>query len=144
VKPPGGHDFQLFGTLTGAAVATTPALVAPATTGTFLIPSANVGIIRSVVFLVNNILTTSSVLFSILYNRGGVEGWNQVPVLPRLASSVGSAYGPDETFLEVPENTAITVEIRVTDAAAYQVSMLAHGWFYPKEIHEAFTAGYPG
>lgn len=140
VKPPGGHDFQVFSTVTAG-----PAVTPVAFTGarsTFLIPTANVGVIRSVVFLVNGLLTTSNVLFSVLFNGGGVEGWNGIPVLPRLASSVSSSYGPEETFIEVPENTTVSLSVTVTDGVAYQVSALLHGWFYPTELANAFIDAY--
>lgn len=140
VKPPGGHDFQVWGTVSaGPGVAPVPFTGAPAT---FIIPQAQVGVIRSVVFLANGLLTTSMASFSILFNGGGVEGWVNVPILPRLASSVSSSYGPEETFIVVPEATTISLIATVLDGVAYQVSALLHGWFFDKQLADAFDSAY--
>jgi len=141
VRPPSARDFSISGTLAGATLATTPA---PIPGAAFTVPVGNVGVIRSVVFLVNGLLVTSQVSFTLTFNLAPVEGWTNIPVLPRAAASVATSYGPDETALPVPENNAIGVVVTVLDGGAYQVSALLHGWFYPKEIAQAFDAAYLG
>jgi len=141
VRPPSARDFTLSGTLAGAAVGTTPAVIPGAA---FVVPVGNVGVIRSVVFLVNNLLLTSQVSFTLTFNAGAVEGWSNIPVAARVAASVSTSFGPEETALPVPENTAIAVVVTVLDGAVYQVSTIIHGWFYPKEIGAPFDAAYAG
>lgn len=141
VRPPSARDFSISGTLAGAAVGTTPAAIPGAV---FVVPAGNVGVIRSVVFLVNNLLMTSQVSFTLTLNAAAVEGWANIPVLPRVAASVSTSFGPEETAIPVPESNAIAVSVRVLDGAVYQVSTIIHGWFYPKEIQAPFDAAYTG
>lgn len=140
VKPPSGRDFQFSGVLPTATAATTPAVIP----GAFSIPTDNVGVVRSVVFLVNDLLQSSRVFFSLEANNAALEGWGSLLVLPRLAGSVGVSYGPQETYPFVDENQTVRVTVNVTDAGSYQVSSTVHGWFYPKELHEQYLASIGG
>lgn len=136
VKPPSGKDFQFHGVISAATSGTTPAFVP----GAFTIPADNVGVVRSVTFLVNDLLQTSRVFFSVTDNAAPIEGWSNILVLPRLANSVALIYGPEETYPAVEENREVRVRVAVTDAGTYQVAASLHGWFYPLELHEAYLS----
>lgn len=140
-KPPGARDFNLFSTLAARTSVNTPALFP---TAQFQIPAGNVGVIRAVSLLVNNLLVTSDVRFDLLFNESAVVGWNNLTVNPRAAGSVEVSWTPEETFIMIPEGSVIDWRVRVIDAGTYQVSVGYHGWFYPVNLQLAADQAWTG
>ncbi|MGE0347375.1 MAG: hypothetical protein AB7N73_15015 [Gemmatimonadales bacterium] len=140
-RPPTARDFNLFGTLAARDSANTPALFP---TATFTLPSGNVGVIRSISILANNLLVTSDVVWTLLFNEAPVFGWNRLTINPRAAGSVEVSWTPEETYIPVPENARIDFSVRVNDGGTYQVSVAVHGWMYATALHVAAEAAYLG
>lgn len=137
VRPPQAREVNVEANATGYNNLNTPQVIAGST---FAIPTDNVGIIRSVVLSVNNLLTTSALVWRLRFDGVPVQGWNALTVFPRNAGSVSVAYGPDETFVFVPDGITIDVEILVgaADPNTYQAGVAYHGWYYDKKLAAAF------
>jgi len=141
VKPPQGIDFNPSGFATGLNNANTPVVV-PGTT--FALPSDSVGVIRSLVLTVNNLLLTSQILWRLRFNQNPVPGWNALTITPGAVAYFLYAFGPDEMYLTVPMDTTVDVEFQVlpADAAAYVAGAAYHGWFFDKGLAEAAERAY--
>lgn len=139
VRPPNAREINIGASGVGFTAANTPAVIVGSQ---FTTPPDNAGVLRSVVFSVNTLLVTSAITFSITFNGSPVEGWVNVPIFPRAAGSFSEAYGPDETFIFIPEQTGIEVSINVTDAGTYQAGCSYHGWSYPKRLADQFSTLY--
>ena len=97
-------------------------------------PQNSIGYIRSIQFDINDVVATTLVTFSLLFNEAPVPGWNNIRVFPRVASSVSISYGPEETFIRVPDGQTIALRVTVTDANTYVVGALYHGWHFSKSL----------
>lgn len=141
VRPPSAREINIDASGTGYNNANTPQTIAGSA---FTLPADNVGIIRSVVLSVNTLLTTSLLTWTLRFNGVPVEGWAGLTIFPRNAGSFSQAFGPDETFIFVPEQTTIDVQIGVdaTDANTYQAGVSYHGWSYPKRVADQFATIY--
>lgn len=141
IRPPQASEVNIDTSGTGFNNATTPVVLAGSA---FQIPADNVGVIRSVVLSVNNLTTTSQLVWRLRFNGVGVQGWNNLTIFPRLAASISVAYGPDETFIPIPDGVLIDVELVVlpADGNTYQAGVSYHGWYYGKELAEAFDQVY--
>jgi len=130
-RPPSATDFNMFGTLAGrTAVNTTPNNPGAIFPGAFQIPANNVGAIKSISILANNLLVTSNVLWRLRFNGAYVQGWNALTINPRAAGSVEVSWTPEETAIPVPESAVIDMVTQVLDLGTYQLSFSIHGWFF--------------
>lgn len=141
VKPPSGVDFVVSGNGAALTAVNTPAVLAGSV---FQIPENSVGVIRSVVLQVNTLLLTSNLLWTLRFDESAVPGWNLLTVFPAAIASFALAYGPDETYIKVPEGSQIDVQFTVLDAAAYAAGVTYHGWFFNKELADAAELPYLG
>lgn len=141
IRPPGAREINRDTNATGINAGTSPFVLPGAT---FTLPDDHVGIIRSVVLSVNNMVVTSQLSWGFFQNRSAVEGWSNLTIFPRAAGSVSVAYGPSETFIFLPEQTTLTVRVTVAaaDALTYQAGVSFHGWSYPKALAERFARIY--
>ena len=140
-KPPHATDFNLFGTLAGANIATTSP---PARLTTFNVPPNRVAVIRSISILANSLAVTSDIRWTLLFDDGAVPGWNSLTINPRAAGSVEVSWTPEETYIDVPEGSEIGVDVRVLDGGGpYQLSVSVHGWHYPTALAAVAAAAYP-
>lgn len=140
-KPPQGIDFNPAGFNTGLNNVTTPAVI-PGTA--YRIPAASVGVIRSVVLTVNNLLLTSQLLWRLRFNQAPVPGWEALTVTPGAVAYFLYSWGSGETFITVPPDTTIDVEfvVQAGDAAAYVAGASYHGWFFEKSLADRWEAAY--
>ena len=140
-KPPRGIDFNPAGFNTGLNNVTTPAVI-PGTA--YTIPAASVGVIRSVVLTVNNLLLTSQILWRLRFNQAPVPGWHALTVTPGAVAYFLYSWGSGETFITVPPDTTIDVEfvVQAGDAAAYVAGAAYHGWFFDKALADAAERAY--
>lgn len=140
VRPPGAREIYAQGDATGFNAAGTPAVIPGSQ---FTLPANHVGILRSVVLSVNTMLITSALTWTFRQDGIPIEGWGQLTIFPRAAGSVAEAFGPEETFIFLPEGgVTIDVFFNVTDAAAYQAGVSYHGWSYPKAAWDQFQGLY--
>lgn len=140
-RPPQAQDFNLFGTLVGATTATTtwPTVV----TGTaFTVPSGNVGVIRSLTVDVNTLLASSNIVWTLRFNGGPVEGWDALTLFPSNLARASLTWGPEETFIPVPEGAQVDVVVQVLDGATYTLGSSYHGWYYPVDLAERFAGAW--
>ncbi len=128
--PRGALDFQATGRGTVAGPNTTT--VVPNVS--FSIPQNAVGIIRSLEFDINAVTVLTDVTWSLLFNESPVPGWSNISLFPRAASSIAVSYGPEETFIWVPDGQTIQIQVTVVDAASYLIGALFHGWHFSKTI----------
>lgn len=130
-KPAAATDFNTFATQAGLDTAATPPPGFELAAAGFDIPPGNVGVVRAISLLVNNLLTTSDVRFTLRQDESPIPGWSNLTVNPRAAGSVEVSWTPEETFIEVNEGAALSWVVQVLDGGTYQVSVAMHGWFYP-------------
>lgn len=138
VKPPSGVDFNMDGTQAGITSAS-----GIVTLDTFQVPPGNVGVVRSFSLLANGLLTTSDIRWALLFDGVPVPGWNSLTINPRSGGSVEVSYTPDETYIRTPEGSLLAWTVQVLDGGTYQVSVSAHGWFYPAQLATLESAAYP-
>lgn len=141
VRPPGAREINIDASGTGFNAANTPQIIPGSV---FTIPANNVGILRAVVLSVNNMLNTSLLLWRFRFDGNPVEGWANITIFPRTVGYAASSYGPNETWIFVPEGSTIDVQIDVLpgDANTYQAGVTYHGWSYSKRTAELFTGLY--
>lgn len=141
IRPPQAAEINVNADGVGFNNATTPA---PIPGAQFQVPVNNVGVIRSLVLSVNNMLATSQLLWQLLFDGRPVQGWSRLTIFPRAAGSVSVSYGPDETFIPVPDGAGIDVQVVVdpADGNTYQAGVSYHGWYYSKDLADAFDDVY--
>lgn len=135
VRPAMAREINVDASGTGFVSGTTLIPGSP-----FTVPAQNLGIIRSVVLSLNNMLTTSAISWTLRSNGSAIEGWNQITIFPRNAGSVSVAYGPDETYIYLEEGVTVDAQVTVgaADPNAYQAGVTLHGWTYPKRLAQLF------
>lgn len=97
----------------------------------FAPPSGMVAVIDSLSILVDGIVITTNVQFSIAVNGALVPGFSQLALLPRTgATFAGLTLGP---FLRIPIPLGgkLTAQAVNVDGGAYNLGMQARGWFWP-------------
>ncbi len=104
----------------------------------FNVPQQNVAVIREINLNVNNLLTTSNIVFRLLFNSGPVEGYDDMRVFPRAASSVSIAFPAESTIIHVPEGARISLAVEILDAGSYQLGASHRGWFYSKDVAKRY------
>lgn len=85
------------------------------------------GVIRGFTLFVENPVTTTNVLWTLLVNGVPVPGANGVTILGRAASSVSR---PLSLLVFVPPRQRIDVRILNVDGGAYNVGADLEGWTY--------------
>lgn len=141
VRPPQALEIQVDASNTGFNNGNTPAVIPGSA---FQVPTNRVGVIRSFAMSVNAMVGASRLQWDLLFDGRPVQGWNGLTIFPRPAASVTVAYGPDETYIMVPDGTEISVRITVdpADGLTYQAGVSYHGWHYGKGLQDVFDAVY--
>lgn len=126
--PPNSTPFNLAANqaIVGVNQITTPAgLVLP-------IPQNCYGVINSVDLLLDSILITSNVLWTLRLNKIPIPGFAPITILGRNgAASVAKSWGP-QLRLVVPLGAEISVQIQNVDGAPYTAGTQLQGWFWPQ------------
>lgn len=123
----------------GFTAANTPA---PIPGSAFTLPASRIGVIRSLSFAVNNLLLTSAITFTVRINQSPVQGWARIPIFQVASPFLTTAYGPDETWIYVPESSTVDVEVNVTDAGTYQLGADYHGWHVDTGLNALYEEAY--
>ena len=131
MPPPTAQDF-----VASANVSVGPGPVT-VNIASFTIPRGSVGVIRSINFNINSMLVTTVVAFALMLNQGVAPGWS-VNVFPRVAASVSISFGPEETFIKVPDGSLVDLRITLTDAGTYLIGSTFHGWHFSKSVAEEY------
>lgn len=100
------------------------------------LPQGMPGVIRSYTLLVNGLLLTSAIQFSIRANNSPLAGVGNV-LMPQggVAVFIDSPDSPG-VFIKVPAGALIQVFAQVTDAVAYSLSFSLRGWMYNKTVED--------
>lgn len=130
---PEAQDFFGFATL---AVVTGPGTTAVLSLprGVINVASQNVAVVRSLTYVINSMLPTTDVFFTLRFNEAPVQGFDRLQAGPRSAASVGFSFTPEEVMIDVPEGSKIDQTVTVVDPGTYQVSASFKGWWYPKDV----------
>lgn len=133
VAPAGATDFVADARAGGLTSANTPAVLAPPLAGlvgdsTTDVPTGRVGVIRSLDLATQQITATTDVVWRLLFDGSPVQGWAPLTIFPQNAPGLVKSYGPDETYITVPEGSRVTVQVEVRDAGTYVLGVSYHGW----------------
>ena len=131
MPPPTAQDFSA-----SASQAVGPGPVQALITN-FTIPRGSVGVIRSINFNINNMLATTVVAIALTLNQGVASGWSY-NIFPRAAASLSVAFGPEETFIKVPDGSLVGFLVTLTDAGTYLIGGTFHGWHFSKNLAEEY------
>lgn len=131
VPPPTAQDFSASA---NQSVGPGPVTVVIAT---FTIPRGSIGVVRSLSFQINNMLVSTIVSFAFTLNEAPVPGWSY-SIFPRAAANVIVSFGPEETFIKVPDGALCGFQVTLTDAGTNLVGGLFHGWHFSKSVAEQF------
>lgn len=132
-SPP--YGFRSFNVSNNQVIG--PGPVTTVLTNTFRLPQGSVGVIRGLIFLVNNLLLTSQINFAVQINSGSVEGYDNY-VMPQAGMAV-YVDNPDNAYIDVPDNAIISVAVTVTDAVAYAIYAQVRGWYYSKSVADKWA-----
>ena len=109
-----------------ASVATN--IVQTAATGcTVVIPQGCVARLSSVNLYVDNLLTTSNITFSVLFDAAPLPGLSNIPIFPGV---VARAVENFEVFVRILRGGTLTVNFTNNDGGTYIVGAALGGWFW--------------
>ena len=97
------------------------------------LPPNMLGVIDQLQILLDGVLISSIVQFTLFINNAAVPGFNALTILPRNgATFVTSSFGP---FLRIgiPVGGIVSAQALDVDGGAYTVGMQARGWFWPMQ-----------
>lgn len=99
----------------------------------FTLPQTMVGVIDAIELLIDGIVITTSVVYSVMMNGAPVNGFNNLTILGRNgAQSVSKAMGP---FLrcEIPIGGTVQMQFTDVDGGAITMGAQLRGWFWPAD-----------
>lgn len=82
-------------------------------------------------------LVTTVIALALTINEGVAPGWSY-NIFPRAAASVALSFGPEETFIKVPDGSLVGFQVTLTDAGTYTVGGTFHGWHFSKSVAEEY------
>lgn len=113
--------------LVGAASSDRPAALQMA------IPTNQVGVIDALELLVDGILITTNIVYTVFVNGSPVQGFNNLSILPRNgAQSVSKSLGPFLRIL-IPLGGTIQLQFLNVDGGAVTMGAQMRGWYWPAE-----------
>ncbi len=114
--------------LTGPNVTSVPASLV------FNIPRNNVGVIREINLNINDMVAATVVTWSLRFNDGPVQGFDNLTLFPRIAASVSATFPPESTLINAPDGAKIDIQITLVSATSHLIGATFRGWFYSKEV----------
>jgi hypothetical protein len=133
------RDINRFGVITGATTGNTPAQLPGSP---FILPQGMVGVIRSIILDVNNLLPSSDLVWSLRFNQSPVQGWDALSIFPRNVAAAQLAYTAEETAIPIPEGVEVDFLFTVNDGGTYTAGATWHGWMYPADVAERFEGAW--
>lgn len=95
------------------------------------LPFDQVGVINALTISIDGILISTAVTFALIVNGAGVQGYNQLQILPRNgAAFVSLTFGPQLRLL-VPAGGTVAAFGNNVDGASYTLGIQAQGWQWP-------------
>lgn len=130
---PGHQEFNTLGSHASTGAETDTAI----TDAEFDVPANMVARITGIIFYVTNLLTTSNLTFTVRINNGPVQGYNNVFIFPRAASSVSNAF---DSYVDVPTGAKLTVTFSNLDGGTYGIGAGLSGYYWPEVAGKAWLA----
>jgi len=100
---------------------------------TFEIPDSNYGVISSIDLLLDSILITSNVLWTIFVNGMPVPGFAPLTILGRNGAASVSKSWPGPLRIVIPLGGQVSVQIVDVDGAPYTAGTQLYGWQLPQQ-----------
>lgn len=137
-KPISAQDIVMTTALTGVTVGPGP-VSNVVICGPQQLPQACIGVIKSLVFEINNMVLASQISFGLWINNGPAVGFGLVNITPRQAPFYGQAE-PELTIL-LPLASQFQIVASVADGGTYVLGANARGWFLTEENAAAYSLG---
>lgn len=131
--PKEGRGIFVEGNQAALTAANTPVVLAR-----FQVPPNDVGFIREVSLVINNMLITTNIIFTLRQDGGGISGYTNMRVSPRAAASVSATLPAENTVIFINDGALIELVATVVDAGTYQLGATFRGWHLPKKIAEQY------
>jgi len=96
-----------------------------------VVPESNVGIVRSVTLQITDMLASTVVSWSLMFNGAPVPGWNNLTIFPRVSPYVGNTY---DAFIRITKGGTLTFNYTNTDGGVYVLGAALSGWFWPQAL----------
>lgn len=123
---PGSKFFNILGQANTAA----PGVVALPATLHFPIEAQDMAVVNSVQLFCTNVLTTTAITYTLLYNQQGLTGFSGLGIFARVASSITDSFDP---ILVLEGPGVLDVNILNGDGGIYAVGMSYGGFTLNKE-----------
>lgn len=136
---PGAQEFNVEGDQASVAVENNTTI---ATLGPVIIPQGYRGVIRSVSLYIDNMLSTTNVVFSVLINGPGTSpsGYQNLRMFPRVAPFVGNTF---DSTVRITGPASLTVIFSNLDGGTYQIgaALSGHFWLISAQDHWKANGG---
>lgn len=100
---------------------------------TFALPSGMVGVVDALTLLIDGILITTNVVFTLSLNGALVPGFNNLTLLPRSGATFATLSLGPYLRIPIPLGGQITAQAVNVDGGSYTIGMQARGWFWPMQ-----------
>jgi hypothetical protein len=100
---------------------------------TFEIPDSNYGVISSIELLLDSILITSNVLWTLFVNGIPVPGFAPLTILARNGAASVSRAWPGPLRIVIPLGGIVSVQVVDVDGAPYTAGTSLYGWHFPQQ-----------
>lgn len=100
---------------------------------TLVIPKNCYGVISTIDLLLDSILITSNVLWTLLVNGFAVPGFAPITILGRNGAASVSKSWPGPLRILIPLGGQVSMTIQNVDGAPYTAGTQLYGWFFPQE-----------
>ncbi len=131
--PQEGKNFFEQGSQAGVTLAT--GLI---TLASFQVPSNSIAFVREISLVVNNMLTTTNIRFTLRQNGGGIAGYTNMVLTPRSALSVSATLPAENTVIFINDGALIELVAQVIDGGTYQIGGTFRGWHIPKRTADLY------
>lgn len=102
------------------------------------LPKNFIGIIRGYSIYIDNMLTTTNVIYTLLIDGNPAPGYGSLTMFPRAAPSVSNGF---DAFVRIPDGATVTVKFQNMDGGSYIVGASFSGWFWPKAAGDRWIGG---
>ena len=108
------------------------------TLASFTLPANDIGWIREITIVVNDMLISTDVRFTVRIDGGPVPGFSALRLTPRAAASVSGTFTGETMRIDVPDGGQIVLGAQVFDAGTYQLGASFRGWHMAKKVAERY------
>lgn len=128
---PGATLFTVQGQFTTVAAQSNVAIP----NCTIQIPPGNLARLESITFVVDNLLLSSQITFTVRQNNAPITGFSNVGVIPGVVAQKIDNYS---VFYRVPLGALLSVVFTNTDGGSYLVGAALSGWYWPETTGQLY------